>query len=426
MRGRCGPTLSWPSTASATRAGGRPPSSPSAIAWVPQWASSTIVAHTVLDEVMTTSRATGSGRVGGAHPRPRPARPAGPRPSGERRPAPPVGRRATPAGHGRRRGPPAGRPARRRAHRRPGPADLGGRRRILDALRDAGSAVVVSTHDDAVVTRADRVTTLRRPPQPAPEPTPRRPLVARAGPLSLLPAAMLAVPAGIVSPRWQVASACWARRCSWPSWGSPRPARVPGRADDSGRCWSASRPGLVAAASVAWSTWLLGGHHLPTVATAALRVLIIVFPSAVLVPFIDADALGDHLAQRLRLPARPVVALSAALQRIHTFGEIWSEIARARRVRGLGASQRSPASLAREAWALTDRHAGAVAAGRGGARGGDGRAGLRHGIPAHLGRSRRRGAAPTPCSCSRPSCPSWWRCRAEALRRGGDRSKVTP
>ena len=29
------------------------------VAWVPQWASSTIVSHTVLDEVMTTSRAVG-------------------------------------------------------------------------------------------------------------------------------------------------------------------------------------------------------------------------------------------------------------------------------------------------------------------------------------------------------------------------------
>ncbi len=29
------------------------------LAWVPQWASSTIVARTVLDEAMTTSRAVG-------------------------------------------------------------------------------------------------------------------------------------------------------------------------------------------------------------------------------------------------------------------------------------------------------------------------------------------------------------------------------
>ena len=173
-------------------------------AWVPQWASSTIVAHTVLDEVMATSRATdqvesealararslldllGLGHLENADPRHLSG--------GEQRrlamaaavvhqPAvlladePTVGQdRLTWA------------------------AVVG----MLDALRDAGSAVVVSTHDDAVVTRSDRVTTLRRPPQPAPEPAPRRPLVARAGPLSLLLAAMLAVPAGIVSPRWQV------------------------------------------------------------------------------------------------------------------------------------------------------------------------------------------------------------------------------
>ena len=72
-----------------------------------------------------------------------------------------------------------------------------------------------------------------------------------------------------------------------------------------------------------------------------------------LIQHIDADALGDHLGQRLRLPARPVVALAAALQRVHTFGEIWSEIARARRVRGIGASARSPRSVLAELWALT-------------------------------------------------------------------------
>jgi energy-coupling factor transport system permease/ATP-binding protein len=88
-------------------------------------------------------------------------------------------------------------------------------------------------------------------------------------------------------------------------------------------------------------------------AGAALRVLIIVFPSAVLIPFVDPDALGDHLAQRLRLPARPVVASAAALQRVHTFGDIWAEIARARRVRGIGASPRSPRAVLAEVGALT-------------------------------------------------------------------------
>ncbi|SDP50078.1 energy-coupling factor transport system ATP-binding protein [Pedococcus dokdonensis] len=323
------------------------------LAWVPQWASSTIVAHTVLDEVMTTSRAVGLVEsealsraralldlLGLAH-----LENADPRhlSGGEQRrlamasavvhqPAvlladePTVGQdRLTWA------------------------AVTG----ILDTLRDAGSAVVVSTHDDAVVAAADRVTTLTRPAQPPTEPAARRPLVAHAGPLSLLLGAMLAVPAGIVSPHWQVSLAVLGTQVllalvGLTSTGSgPRPR---------GRLRAVLlrlSPGLVASVSVAWSTWLLGGHDVGLAATAALRVLIIVFPSAVLVPHIDADALGDHLAQRLHLPARPVVALSAALQRIHTFGEIWSEIARARRVRGIGPSRRSAVSLAREAWALT-------------------------------------------------------------------------
>ncbi|MGA8980168.1 MAG: energy-coupling factor transporter transmembrane component T, partial [Pedococcus sp.] len=112
-------------------------------------------------------------------------------------------------------------------------------------------------------------------------------------------------------------------------------------------------PGAIGAVSVAWSTWLLGTRDLDVVATAGLRVLIIVLPSAVLIQHVDADALGDHLAQQLRLPARPVVALAAALQRVHTFGDIWAEISRARRVRGIAASARSPRSVLDEIWAMT-------------------------------------------------------------------------
>jgi energy-coupling factor transport system ATP-binding protein len=85
----------------------------------------------------------------------------------------------------------------------------------------------------------------------------------------------------------------------------------------------------------------------------ALRVLVIVLPSAVLVPWIDPDALGDHLAQRLRLPDRPVVATAAALQRVQAFGTIWAELGRARRVRGLGTSWRHPRGLLAHVAALT-------------------------------------------------------------------------
>jgi energy-coupling factor transport system ATP-binding protein len=73
----------------------------------------------------------------------------------------------------------------------------------------------------------------------------------------------------------------------------------------------------------------------------------------VLLPLVDPDRLGDHLAQRLRMPARPVVALAAALQRVHTFGAVWSEISLARRVRGLGLDTRRPAALVRDLATVT-------------------------------------------------------------------------
>ena len=109
----------------------------------------------------------------------------------------------------------------------------------------------------------------------------------------------------------------------------------------------------MAALSVGWSTWFLAGRDLDPALTVGLRVLVIVLPSAVLIPWIDPDALGDALAQRLRLPDRPVVATSAALQRVHAFGEIWRELGRARRIRGLGVSWRAPRTVVAHLGALT-------------------------------------------------------------------------
>ncbi len=112
-------------------------------------------------------------------------------------------------------------------------------------------------------------------------------------------------------------------------------------------------PGALAALSTGWSTWWLAGHDVDTALTVALRVLVIVVPSAVLLPWVDPDRLGDHLAQRLHLPDRPVVATAAALQRVHTFGAVWTEIGRARRVRGLGVRPTRPAEVARHLAAST-------------------------------------------------------------------------
>jgi energy-coupling factor transport system ATP-binding protein len=328
------------------------------LAWVPQWASSTLVAQTVLDEVMTPSRAVGLVEsealtrartlldvVGLAH-----VEQVDPRhlSGGEQRRLAMVSALVHQPAVLLADEPTVGQ------DRLTWAAVAG----VVTALRDAGSAVVLTTHDDDVVALVDRTTVMARPVQSPPAPAPRRPLVARCGPLSLLAAAVLAIPAGVLSPHWTTslvvlgAQVALALVALWaPSRGADIGAPAPrGRAK---AVLLRMLPGLVGGLSVAWSTWLLGGHDLSTAFTAGLRVLIIVLPSAVLIRYVDADALGDHLAQQLRLPPRPVVALAAALQRVHTFGDIWTEIARARRVRGIGATARSPRSVLAELWALT-------------------------------------------------------------------------
>ena len=323
------------------------------MAWVPQWSSSTIVAGTVLDEVLVTSRALGRDEreatvrarallatLGLDHlERADPRQLSG----GEQR------RLAVAAAllHG----PPvllADEPT--VGQDRHTWAALVG---LVASYRAAGGAVVAATHDQHVVERATSVHRLAPPPR-EPEPPPTAvPLVARCGPLALLAAALLAVPAGVISPHWSVTLWVLAVQVvlavlglSAPGTGAPPSNRLR-------RIGIRLLPGLLAAASVAWSTWLLAGRDVDAAATVALRVLVITLPSAVLIPWVDPDRLGDHLAQRLRLPDRPVVATAAALQRVHSFGEIWRELARARRIRGLGVSWRHPSGVVAHLGALT-------------------------------------------------------------------------
>ncbi|KRE40485.1 ATP-binding cassette domain-containing protein [Knoellia sp. Soil729] len=318
------------------------------LGWVPQWSSSTILGRTVLDEVLVTSRALGEEtpeRVVEAHAL------LSSLGLGHLETADP---RELSGGEQRRLAiasailhqPPlllADEPTVGQ-DRHTWAAVVG----LLDSYRRAGGAVLVSTHDAAVVERSDGVVELTPPPKEPPPPQPRRVLAAHAGPLALLVSAIVAIPAGILPGHWhtslvvlavQVALACLA--LSAPGVG----ARPSGRLR---RVVLRLVPGLLGGLSVGWSTWLLGGHDTATAVTAGLRVVIIVLPSAVLLPLVDPDRLGDHLAQRLRMPARPVVALAAALQRVHTLGAVWSEISLARRVRGLGTDARRPVALVRD------------------------------------------------------------------------------
>jgi energy-coupling factor transporter ATP-binding protein EcfA2 len=249
---------------------------------------------------------------------------------------------------------------------------------VIAAAREAGIGVVVATHDPQLIDLADRRISLKagrledaeHPPvdgaragrseageRPAVDhrtlaPGPRSSrridgrwsgLAGRSGPLSLLLASVVLVVGAPFISDLRIALIAFGVEIALAPvvLGIGRPP------------WRRLLPGLLALASVSFSNWLLSpGHHLSAGALAGLRVAFFVVPGALLVSRIDPSALGDHLGQRLRLPARPVVAAVAALYRFESLGEQWDQLARVRRVRGLGAG-RSPLSRGRQVAALT-------------------------------------------------------------------------
>ncbi len=318
------------------------------LAWVPQWASSTIIAHTVLDEVCYTSRQLGGhdeetterGRrllaalglealenadprelSGGEQRRLAIASAVLHRPAVLLADEPTVGQ-----------------------DRHTWAAVVG----LVAAYRDTGGAVIAATHDAAIIDRAAQEIVLQPPMTPVDDPGCPRPLAAWAGPLALVLAALLAIPAGILSPHWTTGLAALGAEILLACLALWAPGSSQAR---SGRLRAVALrllPGLLAALSAGWSTWFLGTQSLDTAATIALRVLIIVVPSVILIPLIDPDELADHLAQRLGLPDRPVVATAAALSRVQALGDLWAELGRARRVRGVDRSWRHPVALVRD------------------------------------------------------------------------------
>lgn len=239
---------------------------------------------------------------------------------------------------------------------------------VITASRDAGLAVIVATHDPHLIQLADRVIRLEHgrviegqygtpsvlaasPSVPATpvSATPARSrgrarggLAARCGPVSLLGSSiLLAIGALFITDVRVGAVVVLVEALLAPivfGWVRP-PLRL--------------LPGLLAVASVGFSGWLLSSSHDVTVGlTAGLRVAFFVLPGILLAGMMDPFALGDHLAQRLHFPPRPVVAAVAAIQRFETLGDQWQQLARTRRIRGL-AGGRSPIARIRTASALT-------------------------------------------------------------------------
>jgi len=92
----------------------------------------------------------------------------------------------------------------------------------------------------------------------------------------------------------------------------------------------------IAAVTIIYSTWRLGGRDLEVAATAGLRIMVLAWPGSVMAGYVDPSRFADYLAQSLRLPARLIGAFAAALQRFAGFGLAWQQLERVRRARGFG------------------------------------------------------------------------------------------
>lgn len=168
-------------------------------------------------------------------------------------------------------------------------------------------------------------------------------LLARVGPLSLVIASFALMAGGLAMPGLRPAAVASAALA----------VMLVVLAGRQGIGWLRLLPGLLAFASVTWSNWFLADpRDLSVALLAGLRVAYFVVPGVVFAAFIDPSALGDQLGQRVRLPARPVLAAVAGLQRLDTLAADWQELARARRARGLGPT-RSPLSQARHYTSMT-------------------------------------------------------------------------
>ncbi|WP_245822666.1 ATP-binding cassette domain-containing protein [Brachybacterium avium] len=225
------------------------------------------------------------------------------------------------------------------------------RRDVQSLLADAasrGCAVLVATHDPELIAAAADRFELPAPDPAGPPPAPRRRLPADAlNPLTLCLIGILAAAGSFAVQTWQGGLLALLPTVLL--------APLAVRTLRGGALRLA--PILLSAAGLAWTTALLGDAP-PLSREAwllglkeAARITAFVAPGVLALGSVEATALGDALGQRLRLPARPVVASVTALVRVGHLGRQWEVILRTRIRRGLG-SARSPRLLAGATLAL--------------------------------------------------------------------------
>ena len=225
------------------------------------------------------------------------------------------------------------------------------RRDIIALLTEAaarGCAVLVASHDPELIAAASGRTELPTPDALAPDPSRPRRLPADAlNPLTLSLIGILAAIGSFAVQSWQVGLLALL----------PTVLLAPLAVRTLRGGLLRMAPILLSAAGLAWTTALLG--EAPPLSreawllglAEACRITAFVAPGVLALGSVQATALGDALAQRLRLPARPVAASVVALVRVGHLGRQWQTITEARIRRGLGGA-RSPRMLAGATLAL--------------------------------------------------------------------------
>ena len=185
---------------------------------------------------------------------------------------------------------------------------------VILSARNAGIKLTIATHDQRLIALADEVVEIRPPaPQPSSPEVPQvSPLVILLAPLMLLLASM---------------------RVTNPTLGLAMLATLAGGAALLGfaglklRSLKSMIPGLIAICSIGLSNWYLSAEQQPeTGLIAALRVAGFVLPGIVLATQLRPIAMGDQLAQWLRLPSRPVIATVVGMQRLWVLLATWDDL----------------------------------------------------------------------------------------------------
>lgn len=229
---------------------------------------------------------------------------------------------------------------------------------VVQALRREGAVVLAGTHDATFADRLGQAVRLAPldgdQPEPAPDHRLREVIPAgtspagRCNPLAALLIALGGAVGSFFVDDWRTGLVLLGVILALAPLGVRRPRAVLVRLVPVG----------VAALTVGWSTWLLSPagflstQALPVAATEVLRILCLVLPGAVLVAEISPSRLSDALAQRLRLPARPVVAAGSALLRLQHLLDTWRQLAEVRTLRGLNPG-RSPSGRVRHVASMT-------------------------------------------------------------------------